>query len=365
MKRIVVSVTNDLVSDNRVHKVCTSLHIAGFNVVLIGRKLKKSLPVKRNYKTKRIRLFFNKGFLFYAEYSIRLFFILLFSKTDILLSNDLDTLLPNYLISKIKNKKIVYDSHEYFTQVPELINRKFIQKFWLKLEKKILPNLKHCYTVCESIANEYNKKYYTKFQVVRNVQYKNNIASNVCPLNITNKKIIIYQGALNIGRGIENVIKAMKYIDNVIFVIIGDGDISNNLKKISETENVSNKIIFTGKVPFEKLSSYTKLADLGISLEENAGLNYYYSLPNKIFDYINACVPVLCSDFPEMKNIVEKYKIGFCTNEKNPQKLSKIINNMLYNENEINKWKENLIIASNELCWENEENLLIGIFNNI
>lgn len=352
-------------SDNRVHKVCTSLQATGFFVVLIGRKLKSSLPVYRNYKTKRVRLLFNKGFLFYAEYNIRLFFILLFAKSDMLLSNDLDTLLPNYLISKIKNKKIVYDSHEYFTQVPELINRKFVQKFWIKLEKIILPKIKYCYTVCESIANEYNKLYRTDFKVVRNVQHKNNFETKPCPINITNKKFIIYQGALNIGRGIENVIKSMKYIDNVNFVIIGDGDISNILKKLTETEKVSDRIIFTGKIPMEDVISYTKYAELGISLEENLGLNYYYSLPNKLFDYINACVPVLCSDFPEMKNIVDKYKIGFYTNEKNPLKLAQTINNILNDEIQITKIKENLKIASQELCWENEEKILVDIFKNI
>ncbi len=137
MKRIIVSVTNDLTTDQRVAKVCDTLTKMGFSVLLIGRKLKNSENINRNYKIVRFRLLFNKGFLFYAEYNLRLFFKLLFLKKDVLLSNDLDTLLPNYLIHKIFKTKLVYDSHELFTEVPELTNRPFVQKFWLTIEKNI------------------------------------------------------------------------------------------------------------------------------------------------------------------------------------------------------------------------------------
>ena len=163
MKRILISVTNDLATDQRVHKVCETLQEFGFDILLIGRKLPNSLPVNRNYKTTRMNLIFNKGFLFYTEYNLRLFLKLLFTKKDILLANDLDTLLPNFLISRIQNTKLVYDSHELFTEVPELINRPKVQSVWLRIEKTILPKLKNCYTVCQSIADYYNTKYDTSF----------------------------------------------------------------------------------------------------------------------------------------------------------------------------------------------------------
>ena len=142
MQKIIISVTNDLTTDQRVHKVCISLQKMGFEILLVGRKLQNSLPLDRNYQTHRIQLLFNKGFLFYAEYNLRLFFYLLFKKKEIVLANDLDTLLPNYLVSKLQKKKLVYDSHELFTEVPELINRPKTQKIWLKIEQKILPKLK-------------------------------------------------------------------------------------------------------------------------------------------------------------------------------------------------------------------------------
>ena len=140
MKRIIVSVTNDLVSDNRVHKVCTSLESMGNKVLLIGRKFSNSHSVNRDYKIKRFSLLFNKGPLFYAEYNFRLFFLLLFSRADIYLANDLDTLYANYLASKIRGKVLVYDSHEYFTEVPELIGRNFVRNFGLELKKELFQN---------------------------------------------------------------------------------------------------------------------------------------------------------------------------------------------------------------------------------
>ncbi|MCK4664321.1 MAG: glycosyltransferase [Bacteroidales bacterium] len=367
MKKVIVSVTNDLITDQRVHRVCSTLHGFGFNVLLVGRKLKNSLAVdKRNYSTVRLKLLFTRGFLFYAEYNIRLFFYLLFHKEDILLSNDLDTLPANFLVKKIKNKILVFDSHEYFPEVPELSGRKFTKNFWLKIEKFILPKIKHAYTVNGSLAGIYKEKYNTDFKVIRNVPYKNEDELKKIDFSgFKGKKIILYQGALNIGRGIEELIKTMKYIENAVFLIIGDGDISNELKNLVNELKFENKVRFFGKIPLSELKSYTKYADIGISLEENMGLNYYYSLPNKLFDYIQSKVPVLVSDFPEMANIVNKYNIGIILKERTIEKIAEKINLMLNNNDLRSEWKKNLEFAAGELCWENEEKELIKLFNEI
>jgi glycosyltransferase involved in cell wall biosynthesis len=180
-----------------------------------------------------------------------------------------------------------------------------------------------------------------------------------------NKKVIIYQGALNIGRGIENVISAMKYLDDAIFLIVGKGDITEKLMKIAENESVSDRVVFIGRVPIEELYFYTKCAHLGISLEENLGLNYYYALPNKIFDYIQAGVPVLVSDFPEMRKIVEEHKVGYCTLERDAKKLAIIISEILANEEEYTKLKERVKVAAQQLNWETEEKKLMEVFEKV
>ena len=257
------------------------------------------------------------------------------------------------MASKIKNKKLVYDSHEYFTEVPELQNKNLIKKIWINIEKFILPKIKYSYTVCDSIASIYNKKYGVKMQTVRNIPEQNtneNISSRTKKIIHSDKKIIIYQGALNIGRGIENMIEAMKYIKNAVFVIIGSGDIEKKLQDKTKKLGLNKKVIFVGQVPFSELHDYTVQADIGISIEKNIGLNYYYSLPNKLFDYINANIPVLVSELPETKKIVEKYQIGELINSHNPKHIAEKINSILNSPEKIYFYKKNLKKASKELC---------------
>ncbi|MFW6259496.1 MAG: glycosyltransferase [Tangfeifania sp.] len=362
-KRIIVSVTNDLVSDNRVHKVCTSLVKMGFDVLLAGRKLPGSLALEeRTYQTKRFRLFFKKGPLFYACFNFRLFLFLLFAKFDVLLSNDLDTLPANYLASKLKSKPLVYDSHEYFTEVPELVNRRRVQKIWEWLEKQMLPKLKYAYTVCDSIAEVYRQKYGTPFRVVRNFPMANQSKPTLPLKPEKNEKTVLYQGAINVHRGLEQAILAMKYLNNVRFVIAGDGDIRVQLEKLVQQENLESKVEFLGRLPISELAKITPNADLGLSIEEDVGLNYRFALPNKLFDYIQAEVPVLVTNLPEMAAVVNRYRIGEITGSLEPEKLAAKINRALFDEAKRQKWKDNLKVAAGELTWENEEKRLMEIY---
>lgn len=361
-KKIIVSVTSDLVSDNRVHKVCTTLHKMGFNVLLFGRRLPESLPLQnRPYKTKRFNLLFKKGPLFYAEYNFRLFLFLLFSKSDILLSNDLDTLPANYLASKIKNSKLVYDSHEYFTEVPELIHRPRVKKIWEWLEKKMIPHVNYAFTVCNSIADIYHGKYGVAFKVVRNIPVATEISEKNEKEDKT-EKLILYQGAVNIGRGLKQAILAMHFIENAKLVIAGGGDILAELQNLVIKEKLQNKVEFKGRLSIEELVKLTPQADLGLSIEEDLGLNYRFALPNKLFDYIHAQVPVIISNLPEMAAIVNKYNIGAITGTLEPKILAEKITDALNNSEKRKVWMENLPKAAKELTWENEEKVIREMF---
>ena len=364
-KRIYISVINDLVTDNRIHKVAISLQKMGFQVTLVGRKLPQSLSVNdRPYSIQRMSLIFTKGPFFYIEFNIRLFFLLLFSKADIFLSNDLDTLLANFIASEIKKKPLVYDSHEYFTEVPELIKRPKVQRFWEKIEENILPKIKHAYTVCESIAKAYQTKYGTPFKVVRNLPLRNGKAEvpEKEKLEYGTKKIILYQGALNIGRGLECAIEAMQYVENAQLVLAGEGDITENLKTRTTRLNVNDKVSFLGRIPLEKMKYITAQADLGISIEEDLGLNYRFALPNKLFDYIQQEIPVMVSNLPEMKRIVEHYQIGTILEKHAPKVMARQFEEALSDETLRKTWTTNLPTTANDLCWENEESVLQGIF---
>lgn len=364
-----VSVINDLFTDHRVYKTCKVLIDSGYEVNLIGRKLPGSLPLPTwPFNATRMSLLFKTGPLFYFFFNLRLFFRLLFRKSDLLFANDLDTLLPNYLISKLKNLPLIYDSHELFTEVPELLNSSFKRKIWLKLEAKIIPNLKVCITVNQSIASIFEKKYGVKFNVIRNIPEQINayIPSTRNELKLpTDKKIILLQGAgINIDRGAEELIDAMVYINDSVLYIIGSGDIWNLLEEKVKIKGLSQKVVLIKKLPKDKLMSYTAHADLGVSIDKNTNANYYYSLPNKIFDYIHAGVPVLASRLPEIEQIITQYQIGTYIDSHEPTHIAEVINN-LFSSTQLNEFKRNTAIASAELNWKNERKKYLEILKQI
>lgn len=368
---IIVSVSNDLFSDQRVDKVCNTLISLGFEVTLVGRKLPNSLPLSpRKYNTKRIKLFFKKGAMFYAELNFRLFWYLLFKRHTVLLANDLDTLLANYRVSKIRKTELVYDSHEYFTEVPELIDGSFAKNTWLRIEKKIFPKLNNVYTVCDSIAKVYSDKYGVDVKVVRNIPLRNLQKSFKTreELNLPlDKKILLLQGAgINVDRGAEEMVKAMQYLpDDYLFVIVGGGDVFEILKDIINKQKLENKVKIIGKVAYEELINYTYNSDLGLSLDKNTNLNYQYSLPNKLFDYINYQTPVLTSDLIEIKNVVETYQVGWISYSHDPKKIANSVLNIFNNMEDYNQKKSNTLRASEELNWENEEMILKELYSKL
>ena len=356
-ERIIISVSSDLATDQRVQKVAKSCFDNGYDVLLVGRKLNNSLPFSASYRHKRFNLCFNQSFLFYTELNIRLFFYLLFSKSDILLANDTDTLPANFLVSKIRRKKLIFDAHELFPEVPELVNRPKVKKVWEKIENVFFPKLKNVYTVSGSIADYYKDRYGVHMEVVRNVPYKR----MDLPIKIKKKrKTILYQGALNKGRCLEYVIPAMQWVDGAELIIAGDGDVRAELEKLMQDLKLSDRVTFLGKLLPDDFKNLTPTADVGLCLLENMGLSYYFSLPNRIFDYLHAGVPVLASDFPEIKKIVEKYKTGLLTYNISPESIAEKLNEMLANPMNTAHFAE----VAKEFCWENEEKKLIEIIQN-
>ncbi len=368
LNRVYVSVSNDLYSDMRVDKVCNTLVSMGFDVTLVGRKLPNSLALtQRNYNTKRLRLFFRKGALFYAELNLRLFFYLLFKKHSVLLSNDLDTLLANYWVARFKNSELVYDSHEYFTEVPELVDGSLAKNIWLKIEKSIFPKLKSVYTVCDSIAHIYQQKYGVEVKVVRNIPRRKQNVEYVSRAELglpEDKYILLLQGAgINLDRGAEEMVEAMKYLpSNYLFVIVGGGDVFEKLKEIIALHQLESKVIIKGKIPYLDLVQYTHAADLGLSLDKNTNLNYEYSLPNKLFDYIHHETPVLASNLTEIRKIIEKHKVGWILTNHNPENMARQIQDVLENREDVQAKKENTKRATEKLTWENEELVLKQIY---
>lgn len=358
-QKIVVTVSNDLSTDQRVRKMCHSLSQLGYEIILVGRELPNSLPIDRPYEVKRFRLWFNKGALFYANLNIRLFFFLLLNNYDRIHANDLDTLLPAYIISKWRKKPIVYDTHEIFTEVPEIQGR-WVKKVWLAIEDYIFPKLDKILTVNQSIADLYGKRYDKDIKVIRNIPEKRNtnISKSRRDLNFPeNAFIVIAQGSgINIDRGNEELLLAMKYLENTLLLFVGSGDAIPGLKKMNTENQLEEKVRFIDRMPYEDMIQYTINADLGISLDKPNNLNYLFSLPNKIFDYISADTPILASDLIEVRNIIDSYKVGFIIDKISPEKIAEGIEWMKAKPKD--SWLDSLNHAASELTWESEAEVL-------
>jgi len=360
-----LSVSNDIVTDNRLHKVSLTLRKFGYKVLLTGRKLPSNIVVSEQVDVEfaRFRMLFNKKVFFYAELNFRLFFYILRKRPAILVSNDMDTLPAHILAGKLLGIKVFFDSHEYFSESPELENRDFVKGLWKRLEDIFIPQAYKIYTVSNSIAETYKKLYQKDVYLVRNLPLKNvPVIIPESPLLLGQNKIIIYQGVLNVGRGIELMIDAMKLLPNYTLLVIGGGDISKELHDRAKHNRVLTRIVFTGKISFTDLPYYTRQAYIGLSLEEDMGLNYQFSLPNKIFDYIQANVPLLVSNLPEMAKLVKEYAIGDVLYDRTPQALANIITKIADDKESYSLWKQNLIKAADDLCWEKQEEMLHSIY---
>ncbi len=360
LKKIYFTVTNDLVYDQRMNRICTTLAKNGYAVTLVGRKLKTSLPLaEKSFTQKRLNCFLTKGKLFYAEHNLRLFFFLLFKKPGAVCAIDLDTILPCLFISKIKKCKRIYDAHELFTEMKEVITRPAVKKMWTRIEKYAVPKFKLGYTVSESIANEFTKRYKVQYETIRNVPVLKEMNAGAVA-----EKNIIYAGAVNEARAFEQLIPAMKLVSGKL-IVCGDGNFMLQLKQLIKENNVADKIELKGMLPPDELWRVTQQAAIGIAVAEKEGLNQYLALPNKFFDYIHAGLPQVSMNYPEYKKINDKYNVAILIDDLNPGTIAAALNNLLSNNVVYSKLKDNCLKARQELNWRKEEKKLIDFYKSV
>lgn len=353
MKTAIVSVTNDLVTDNRVHRTCDVLTDMGYEVLLVGRTLPGSLPLDRPYRTKRLRLLFNKGPLFYAEYNLRLFFLLVFSRATLMFSNDLDSLLPNFLAARIRGRKLVYDSHEFYTEVPELARRPRIRAVWLAIERWIFPKLQSVITVNQSIATAYAERYGKTVHVVRNIPMLRDLGPMPTREDLglpVEKRILVMQGAgINVERGAEEAVLAMRELPGFLLLIIGGGDAWPVLERLVRQHGLADRVRLMGKMPYARMMEFTRNADLGLTLDKDSNLNYRFSLPNKLFDYLHAGIPVLATELPEVARIVREFDCGAIIAEPTPEAIAGAVQEIFSDRDRLRALRENATFADRSL----------------
>jgi glycosyltransferase involved in cell wall biosynthesis len=361
MKRIVFAVTNELSYDQRMIRICTSLAREGYSVTLVGQRWRQStppLPV-RPFKQVRLFCFFFKGKLGYLEYNLRLFFFLLFHKTDALCAIDLDTIIPFYLVSKLKSLPRIYDAHELFCEMKEVVTRPFVYKIWKRIERFMVPRFQNGYTVNNAIADEFRRMYGVQYAVIRNVP--------VCqPLTIPVKpeKYILYQGAVNEGRSFETLIPAMKMVDARL-IICGEGNFMEQAQELVQQHQLQHKVIFKGRILPQELTEYTRQAWAGVTLFENTGLSNYHSLGNRFFDYLHAGLPQLCVNYPAYREINNQHDVAVLIDDLRPETIARGLNELLHNEALYTAKQQNCLKARQVFNWQEEEKKLLDLYKHI
>ncbi|HUQ67612.1 MAG TPA: glycosyltransferase family 4 protein [Flavitalea sp.] len=363
-RKLIFAVTNDLTYDQRMIRICTTLSCAGYTVTLFGRQLSSSIPLfVMPYHQFRTRCFFNKGFLFYAEFNVRLFCYLVRNNADLICAIDLDTILPCYLASKIKKIPRVYDAHELFCEMKEVITRPHIYRFWKRIERFLVPHFRKGYSVNRFIVDEFNREYGVSYEIIKNVPYKIDTS-----LQIINKqkdpKLIIYQGAVNEGRSFETLIPAFKSIDAHL-IVCGDGNFMKQARHIVKENDLENKIQFTGWLPPGTLRTYTRHAYIGVNIIENSGLNNQLSLSNRFFDYIQAGLPQICIDYPAYRDVNDKYNCAYLIQNTCTITIAQALNRLLNDQELYNILHENCIKAAGVYNWNKEQEKLLSFYQSI
>lgn len=359
-KKIVFTVTNDINFDQRMWRICTSLHEAGYDVTLIGFKKKNSPPLPdRPYRQLRIPIIVEKSKLMYADYWIKLFFVLLFRRADAFCAIDLDTILPVYAVSALRRKKRVYDAHELFTELQEVVTRPFIFRLWTAIERFSVPRFPTGYTVGQYIADVFREHYGVQYAVVKNATVQR-------PFTIPERKerYILYQGAVNVGRCFEYLIPAMKQVKAPL-IICGEGNFYEETKALVKEHGLEDRIRFTGYIAPPLLKKYTEQAYIGITLFEAKGKSNLYSLANRFFDYMHHGVPQLAMKYPEYERINEDFEVAALIEHPDPDRIAEALNRLLQDESYYRKLQQNCMKAREKYCWQEEEKILLHTYQKL
>lgn len=329
----------------------------GFEPLLVGRLQRGSLPLGRPYPVKRLKHLPAKGPLFYAALNVRLFLFLMQQAADVIHANDLDTLPAAYLAARLKRRPLVYDTHEYFLGVPELQSRPRVRAVWAFWERLIFPRLHHVFTVNEGIAALYERDYGIRPQVIRNVplQHKELVAP-VTRADVglpENVPLLVIQGSgLNVDRGLEEAVLALHHLPEAHLMFIGHGDALPGLKKLAVHQGLTHRVLFLPKMAYPAMMARTALADVGLTVDKDTNINYRFSLPNKIFDYVAAGIPVVASPLPEVRKVIEQYGVGVVAREVSPEAIADAVQAVLSAGRA--SYQEALRAASAVLVWEQE-----------
>ncbi|MAO46432.1 MAG: hypothetical protein CL823_04710 [Crocinitomicaceae bacterium] len=362
--RIAVLVSNDLSFDQRVKKTCRVLEAAGHEVLLVGREMPESVPYEGPGTATRLKLKNKSGVRFYAELQRVLIKWLKGVDVDAIWANDLDTLLPAVVVGKKKGIRVVYDSHEFFTEAAGLTDAPLKRWVWLMIEKYTVPKVGSMITVNSSIAENYRCRYGVHVDVLRNMPELNDIpeVEHRTPFEQygvpTDKPILLLQGAfMDRDRGTKEAVDSMEFIDDATLVLVGAGIEWEESKERLDDPRWKGRLFCIPKLPYEELKKLTASADIGLSLDKASHINYQLSLPNKLFDFLHVGLPIVASPMVEVVKIINQYMVGVVVEKVEPNHIASAVKKMLEKPKSV--WLKACMNARENLHWGADSHVII------
>ncbi|MBD3288786.1 glycosyltransferase [candidate division KSB1 bacterium] len=375
--KICMILMTEFTHDARVTKEAITLTKAGHKVVFFALKSRETLSHEKrhNFEIYRVtlftRYFLPKGQLFYfikyLEFILQLVKEIWNKDFDVYHSHDLETLPIGFILSRIRKKPLIYDSHELYIEMVK--HHSIARKIWYFIEKRLASRTSVNIQTTESRAREFSKRYNVPMPlVIMNTQhYQNPVKEDLFRKKYGIRdveKIILYQGNVHPSRGVDVLVKAIDYLDDVVLILMGAGDYKSVLTRKIDKQN--KKILLLDPVPWEDLPSYTASADIGVSLVQNIGLNNYYMLSNKFFEYLTAGLPVVFPDFPEWRKHIIENNIGFVVDETNPMEAAKAIRKILSDHELYEEMSRNARrVVREKYNWEIEGGKLLKAYEEI
>jgi glycosyltransferase involved in cell wall biosynthesis len=276
---------------------------------------------------------------------------------DIYHSNDLNTLPQGYVCAKwrLKKRKLIYDSHEVQT------SRTGYGSFQGKMEGFLIKKMDEMIVENHTRA-KFNEELYGFYpHVLHNYPFKSkDNSTEKAPLHEIlglhpDEKILLYQGGIQAGRGLEKLVEAVPLFKEGTLVFIGDGKIKPQLEKMVKEKGLQDKVKFLPKVPVAELPKYTRNGYLGFQVLNNTNFNHYSASSNKLFEYMMAGVPVIACSFPEIQKVVETEKVGICVDSHDYEDIARGVNELLAQPALREELHNNCLLAKDKYNWENEK----------
>ena len=287
-------------------------------------------------------------------------------RADAYHAHDLDALLPASRAAFRLGVPLVYDSHELWTGQSSLVTRPWVRGFWERLERRLIKHATRIISVSEPIARELERRHAVEpVVVVRNMPpFRDPVEGDVLRQQLgleSNRMVLLYQGGFLTDNGLAELIAAMDDVPGADLVLLGGGPTEGALKAQVRELGLAERVHFVARVPFPDLHRYTCSADLGLCLIKPTGRSFYWSMPNKLFEYMMAGLPVVGSDLPQIQAVIESAGVGQCV-QVTTRAIAEKLRTLLATPELLEQYAAASRASAERYCWECEQHRLIDLY---